>query len=375
LPLSIQRRGHFTVRVGVPPTPTTGDLMVQRILMRATVSALLLPTLAAAQNIERITLSGSQAAVYNLAGAVRVEGGSGSDVVVEVTRAGADAARLTLDRGDVRGRAALRIRYPEDRIVYPQRGYDSRSTFRVNEDGTFGDGDRSHEGRRVEVRSDGDGMEAHADLRVIVPKGKTVFVRNGVGEVTIDNVDGQLNVASASRVRASRVRGSLRVDSGSGGVDVSDLDGDLTLSSGSGGAVLDGVRGGALHMDVGSGSMRGRSIDVTELVGDIGSGGIRLASVKTAKLHLETGSGGSDVELLTSPSDVSVEAGSGGVTLRIPASSGATIDIETGSGDIDTDFDVKVSRMQRRSLHGTFGDGRGHIRIEAGSGTVRLLKN
>jgi lia operon protein LiaG len=97
--------------------------------------------------------------------------------------------------------------------------------------------------------------------------------------------------------------------------------------------------------------------------------------VKTPRLHLETGSGGSEIELLGPVQDVSIEAGSGGVTLRLPASTGATVDIETGSGGIQSDFEVKVQRMERRALHGTMGDGRGRIRIEAGSGTVRLLKN
>jgi lia operon protein LiaG len=350
--------------------------MLQRFLTAVATSALLVPVLASAQGVERFTLRGREVAVYNLVGTLRVEGGAGDAVVVEVTRVGADAARLTLDDGDVRGRAALRVRYPEDRIVYPRLGSDNRSTIGVNEDGTFGeDGGGWRQRRRVEVRSRGDGMDAHADLRVIVPKGKSLFVRNGVGETTIDNVEGQLNVSvAAARVHATRLRGSLSLDTGSGGVEVSDVTGDLRLDSGSGGAVLDGVRGGILHLDVGSGSVRGRSIDVTELVGDIGSGGVRLASVRTPKLQLETGSGGSDVELTTPPSDVSIEAGSGGVTLRIPATSGAAVDIETGSGGIDTDFEVNVSRMERRSLTGTFGDGRGRIRIRAGSGTVRLLK-
>jgi DUF4097 and DUF4098 domain-containing protein YvlB len=135
------------------------------------------------------------------------------------------------------------------------------------------------------------------------------------------------------------------------------------------------VRGGKLDLDLGSGSLRGRSIEVSELVADVGSGGIRLAGVKTPRLHLETGSGGSDIELLGPVDDVQVEAGSGGVTLRLPAALGATVDIETGSGGIDTDFEVKVQRMERHALRGTVGDGRGRVRIEAGSGTVRLLKN
>jgi DUF4097 and DUF4098 domain-containing protein YvlB len=128
-------------------------------------------------------------------------------------------------------------------------------------------------------------------------------------------------------------------------------------------------------MDVGSGSLRGRQIDVTELVADVGSGGVRLSGVKTPKLHLETGSGGSDVELLAEPDDVSIEAGSGGVTLRMPAASNAMVDIETGSGGIDTDFEVKLSRIERRALRGTIGSGKGRIKIESGSGTVRLMKS
>ena len=350
--------------------------MLARFLRGAALAALALPALTQAQT-ERFTLDGPEVAIYNLAGTLKVEGGSGDKVLVEVTRAGRDAQRLSVQTGDVRGRPAIRIRYPDDRIVYPQLGYDSRSTFTVGEDGTFGDDGnrRGQDGRRVEVRSRGDGMDAHADVRVVVPTGKTVFIRHGVGEATIENVDGRLNISvAASRVRATHVRGALTLDTGSGGVEVSDMTGDLTLDAGSGGATLDGVRGGRLNMDVGSGSLRGRDIDVPELTADVGSGGVRLSGVKTPRLHLETGSGGSDIELLGPVEDVQVEAGSGGVTLRLPASLGATVDVETGSGGIDSDFEVKVSRMERHALHGTVGDGRARVRIEAGSGTVRLRK-
>ena len=343
----------------------------------AALAALLLPASALAQT-ERFTLDGPDVAVYNLVGTLRIEGGGGDRVLVEVTRVGRDAQRLSVQTGDMRGRPALRIRYPEDRIVYPRADYHGRSTFTVSEDGTFGDDEGrgwDRERRRIEVRSDGDGFEAHADVRVVVPKGKAVFVRHGLGETTIDNVDGRLNVSvAASRVRASHVRGTLSLDTGSGGVEITDMTGDLNLDTGSGGAVLDGVRGGRLNMDIGSGSLRGRAIDVRELVADVGSGGIRLSGVKTPRLHLETGSGGSDVELLAPVEDVQIEAGSGGVTLRLPATLGATLDIETGSGGIDTDFEVKVQRMERHALRGTVGDGRGRVKIEAGSGTVRLLK-
>jgi hypothetical protein len=344
----------------------------------AALMLLLAPALLAAQGVERFPLDGREVAIYNIVGTMKVEGGTGDRVIVEVTRVGGDAARLKIETGEVRGRNSLRVQYPEDRIIYPQLSRSSRSSFNVNDDGTFGDGGNRgwSDRRRIEVRSDGSGLDAHADLRVIVPKGKMVHVRNGVGETTVDNVDGTLDViVAASRVRASHVRGSLTLDTGSGGVEVSDLTGDLHLDTGSGGATLDGVRGGKLTMDIGSGSLRGRAIEVSELTADVGSGGIRLAAVKTPRLHLETGSGGSEIELLAPVDEVSIEAGSGGVTLRLPANTGATLDIETGSGGIDTDFEVKVSRLERHALRGTVGDGRSRVKIEAGSGTVRVLKN
>jgi lia operon protein LiaG len=349
---------------------------LRRIVIGTLVCA---PALAAAQGAERHVLSGRDVAVYNLAGVMRVEGGTGDQVVVEVTRGGADAARLTIATGEVRGRQSLRVHYPSDRIVYPQRGYGGRSSMNVYEDDTFGDSNDRASGRerhRVEISGSGSGLEAHADLRVLVPKGRRLFIRTGVGETTIQNVDGELDVSVASsHVVVAHVRGPLNLDTGSGGVEVSDLTGDLNLDSGSGGATLDGIRGGSLHADVGSGSLRGRSIEVTELVADVGSGGIRLTGVRTPRVHLETGSGGSEVELLSPVEEISIEAGSGGVTLRLPASTGAEVDIETGSGSIDTDFEVKVRRMERRALRGTMGDGRGRIRIESGSGTVRLLRS
>ena len=345
------------------------------MLRRAAILAAL-PLSLHAQQPERISLDGREVAIYNLVGRLRVEGGAGDRVVVEVTRAGRDAARLKLETGDVRGRTALRVIYPSDRIYYSDTRWNGRSSFTVADDGTWGDGNAGRSERpRIEVSSRDDGVDAHADLHVIVPKGTTLHLRQGIGETTIDNVDGKLDVdVSASHARISHVHGSLTLDTGSGGVELTDVTGDVTLDSGSGGATIDGIKGGRLTMDIGSGSLRGRSIEVEDLVADVGSGGVRLSAVTTPRLHMETGSGSTEVELLTSPTDVSVEAGSGGVTLRLPASLDASVDIQTGSGGIESDFDVKVTRMERRALRGTIGSGRGRIRIEAGSGSVRLLK-
>ena len=74
-----------------------------------------------------VQLSPIEVAIYNIVGRLQVVGGTGDRVVVEVTRGGRDAAQLRLITGDVRGRMSLRVRYPADRIVYPQSRWNGRS--------------------------------------------------------------------------------------------------------------------------------------------------------------------------------------------------------------------------------------------------------
>jgi DUF4097 and DUF4098 domain-containing protein YvlB len=112
-----------------------------------------------------------------------------------------------------------------------------------------------------------------------------------------------------------------------------------------------------------------------ELIVDAGSGGVQLSRVSSSSIKIEAGSGGIELGLTSSPRDVRIEAGSGNVTLGMPASLSAELDLKTGSGSISTDFPVRTTRMERDHLRGTVGDGAGRIRVEAGSGSIRLRRN
>jgi lia operon protein LiaG len=336
-------------------------------------------TSSSAQTPERRTLTGNDVAVYNIAGVMRVEGGTGGDVTVEVTRGGRDASRLELASGNVRGREALRVVYPnERRIVYRQGDWGrgrSRTSIYIDDDGTFGD-DRSDNGRRVDIVGDGDGLDAYADVRVVVPKGKRVSVYLGVGEAKIDNVDGELYVdVSAASVTATRTRGRLSLDTGSGEVRVTDAQGDVTLDTGSGSVEVMNIRGSRLSMDTGSGRVRGTDLVVDEIELDTGSGSVRLAQVQSNRITLDSGSGSVELDLRADVESLRIDSGSGGITLGIPESLGAAIRIDTGSGGIDTDIPVQVRKTERNFLSGTIGDGKGEIVIETGSGGVRLRRS
>ena len=72
--------------------------------------------------------------------------------------------------------------------------------------------------------------------------------------------------------------------------------------------------------------------------------------------------------------DLDIDTGSGSVTVWLPEGVGAQVDLETGSGGIDLDFPVQIRRVERDHVEGSIGDGEGRIRIETGSGRVRLAR-
>jgi len=329
---------------------------------------------AAAQQPARHTLRGADVAIYNLAGRIDVVGGSGSDVVVDVTTAGGDADQLRVESGAVNGRATLRVLYPGDEVRYPRGPGRSSTSLRVRDDGTFG-GDARGSGRRVRVSTSGGGLEAWADLKITVPAGKTVAVRLAVGTVMVTNVDGDLSVdVHSADIGAEQTRGTLSLDTGSGHIALRDAAGAVTLDTGSGSVDATNVRGPRLFIDTGSGDVSVAQADVTDLSIDTGSGDVNARDVRSRSVKIDTGSGSVSLGLAADVESVEVDTGSGDVTLTLPEALGAELEIQTSSGDIDLGFPLEVRRIERNELHGRTGDGRGRIVVGTGSGDVRLRR-
>jgi len=328
-----------------------------------------------AQRDRSHTLSGESVAIWNLAGQVSVERGSGSDVVVEVNRGGRDGDALTIETGQINGDMTLRIIYPDDRVVYRELNRGSRSNVTVRRDGRFGSSAAG--GRRVVVTGGllggRGGLEAHADLTVKVPDGKKVRVYIGVGRIDAENINGEFRLDTHSgQVTAHRVEGSLVCDTGSGRVEVSDINGDLLVDTGSGGVRLSNVSGEDVRVDTGSGRVTGHAISAGRLEVDTGSGGIDVEDVRAEDIKLDTGSGGVTLGLLSDVRNLVIDTGSGGVTVRVPRDINANVEIDTGSGGINVDVPIDYQRKERSYVRGTIGRGNGRIYIDTGSGSVRI---
>jgi DUF4097 and DUF4098 domain-containing protein YvlB len=62
------------------------------------------------------------------------------------------------------------------------------------------------------------------------------------------------------------------------------------------------------------------------------------------------------------------------VIIEGPAGLGAAVELETGSGSIESDYPLTLVHRGEGSLEGTIGAGRGRIRVDTGSGAVRLVR-
>jgi lia operon protein LiaG len=248
----------------------------------------------------------------------------------------------------------------------------------VAPDGTFG-GEKGLgwlAGRRkVTVAGSGSGVEAWANVRVTVPRGRKVYFEWEAGATRIGAVEGEIVAGNSSGTTEVRgLRGKLKVDTGSGEVMVKDVQGDLSIDTGSGRVTLENIRGGLLNLDTGSGEIRASAVTVDRLSADTGTGGISLDEVHCPVVLLDTGSGRVDLDLSSDVEKVEVDTGSGGVNLTVPAKLGAEFDLETGSGGIDVDVPHETLSVDRDRVRGRLGNGQGRIHVDTGSGGVRMTR-
>jgi DUF4097 and DUF4098 domain-containing protein YvlB len=323
-------------------------------------------------------------AIYNLVGSIRLEGAAeaGGITTVEVTKRGNDGSRLKVETGEIRGSQTLRVIYPERRISFgSSRGigrWFDRTQIEVRDDGTFGDsntGGRWSDRDRYEISSRSGGFEGYADVVVRVPAGRDISIHLGAGEAAVTRVDGDVVVdVHAASVTTNGTKGRLTLDTGAGQVRVTDATGTVFIDSGSGDVEISKVSGDHLTIDSGSGAVTGSDVSVQDLDVDSGSGAIRLRNVTAREIVLDSGSGSVDLDLAGDVDLLRADTGSGRLVLHVPESLGAEVTIESSRHGLDVDFPMTITRRNDDYVRGTIGDGKGTIRIDTGSGGVRLRR-
>lgn len=200
------------------------------------------------------------------------------------------------------------------------------------------------------------------------------------------------NVSTGSGdIHVDGLQGSVELDTGSGGIEASDVGQALHASTGSGDITVHTVHGAA-RLQTGSGS-----IHANELMGaatlSTGSGDITVTGGEQA-VRAETGSGSihatdvhGDFRARTGSGDVSTQGvlpdghhwdlftGSGSIDLSLPSGTHARADLQTDSGSIHSDLPLQIQgTLNPHHMTGALGGGNATawLIVRTGSGDIRI---
>lgn len=207
-----------------------------------------------------------------------------------------------------------------------------------------------------------------------------------------DRVDVTVVVPSATPLTLGSYAGSITVHGRCGSVDINtgsttvtldEVDGSLRLRCGDGTCWVESVRG-SVAVRTGSGSVSVGEVD-DSVVCTTGSGALEIGNAR-GSVRMRTGSGPAQVG--SAQGDVDLTTGSGDIHIGIPSGVTARLDLNTGSGRVDSELDVSAvepsgsDRSDRPSSSSSAPAGatslrtivRTSVRARTGSGDIRLVR-
>ena len=173
------------------------------------------------------------------------------------------------------------------------------------------------------------------DYRISLPLKSSVQIRSMAADIELSSIEGEIQVDNtAGKTRGEFLFGPVTVRQPQGEIDLRWVEGDIRIKSSSARITIQQSRG---------------AIDLITLSGEV-------------KIQTE----------LDSPRDYLVETNSGSITFIIPEASSGVLNIETQSGDVQTEMPVAVKSVSRNRLVGEFGRGGPTIRLSSSSGDVTV---
>lgn len=333
---------------------------------------------------QTFTVATDDLKVLNMIGTVDVVEAEGRDFQIKVTVRGEDATEdfLTMEQLDIDGDVFV-IRFPIDKqseYVYPPMGRNSKTTMQYKDDGEHSNSWLRQifsglSGTRVTVRGHGSGKEVWADVVIAVPRGSFLEMRQGVGRIEAVDLEADLNLdVNSGTIEAHRITGDVVADTGSGRVIATGIMGDVNIDTGSGKVEVSDCEGNDIKVDTGSGSVMAEDLKCNFLLVDTGSGSVKARRVETDGATIDTGSGSVLLQLdRMGDGKFVIDTGSGGIELIMPNNASARITADTGSGSVSNDYDgADIVSKERREMELVVGDGEARVRLDAGSGSIRV---
>jgi len=192
-----------------------------------------------------------------------------------------------------------------------------------------------------------------------VPQGVRVVLESTSGDIQATNVNGPTDVRTTSGDIVVRgANGRIEISTTSGDIEASALRGDVELSAVSGEFDIQDVEG---------------TIRVETVSSDIILRNVRLREATAETVSGEIVFDGS----VARDGRYDFRSHSGNVTVRIPANAGAHFQVETYSGELDSDFPITLmpgerTRNRPRRFEFNVGGGEARIIAETFSGDIIL---
>jgi DUF4097 and DUF4098 domain-containing protein YvlB len=187
-----------------------------------------------------------------------------------------------------------------------------------------------------------------AHLRLETVSGR-VKAREIGGFLDIRTVSGEIEVVTAKNgVRCRTVSGDIHLEEIAGNADLKTTSGKIEVK---------GIKG----------SVKGETV----------SGNIELEALSHAEeVEVESISGSIKLHAELSPGGIyELNSHSGNIKISIPSDSNFELRVETFSGDIQCDFELKISgKIDRKKLRGVVGKGDARLILSSFSGNIQINK-
>ncbi len=182
------------------------------------------------------------------------------------------------------------------------------------------------------------GDEIGIEFIVTVPERYNVHFESGAGNLTIENLDGDVTGRTgAGNLELRTIGGSVTINSGSGNIILADLLGDARVSTGAGNVIINDVYG---------------------------------------RMSVRTGAGNVVASFVRQPrGDVSLQSGAGNVTASVRDGVGLDVEGGTGMGSASAAFGLDVrGNFMSKSFSGVIAGGGPRLQLRSGVGNVRLTR-
>ena len=234
---------------------------------------------------------------------------------------------------------------------------------------------------RIETKYDKDyfkkkKLSVSVDYWLTIPSKADANMTSVSGDVSVEKIGGTAKATSVSgdvllngmagSVKGKSVSGDVHVTDAKSGVDCESVSGDVHVKNVVGGADVKSVSG-----DITVQNCRG------DIEAEVVSGDIKLMDVADAvEVKARSVSGGVKyVGDLARDGSYSMHSLSGNVVMAIPAGSAFDLSAKTFSGEIDSEFEIKMSgKISKKELKGTVNGGGAEVEVKTFSGNIHLKK-